>query len=88
MTEQEYEQIINFKKHEFQANGWNALDLNAGRLLASASDIDENIGAVNTAMHACMLEGDQFLSEDREGASMTVRYYCDNLSEQRRKYSE
>jgi hypothetical protein len=87
---EDFAKIINFKKQEFQANGWNALDIKAARLLESASGKDEDLPAAVEAMYDCMLEGDQFLNDPGEDKrvtpELTVRYYCDNLSESRRKY--
>ncbi|MCH4014213.1 MAG: hypothetical protein LKE64_07770 [Solobacterium sp.] len=87
---EDYKKIINFKKQEFQVNGWNALDIKAELLLKSVSGAEEDLPAVIEAMSECMLEGDQFLNdtgiENRVRPDLTVRYYCDNLSESRRKY--
>lgn len=76
----DYEQIIEFKKKEFNVNGWNALDICAQKLAEDKLDVDAAIAA----MKNCMLEGDQFLQDEEEDT--TVRYYCDNLSSSRQKY--
>jgi len=44
-----------------------------------------NTKACIEAMKGCMLEGDQFLTQDQHTKKFAVRYYCDNLSESRRK---
>lgn len=82
MSEKDYKELIDFKKHEFNVNGWNALDINAGRLV---KDGEGTLQEAITAMRECMLEGDSFLDE-KQDESFTVRYYCDNLSASRGKY--
>ena len=57
------------------------------------TEIEAGVANLKTcceAIRECMLEGDEFIEEParKTGASLTVRYYCDNLSEDRRKYSE
>lgn len=86
---EDFEKVINFKKQEFQANGWNALDIRAGGLVKSVCGADEDLPAAVEAMYECMLEGDQLINdpgeENRVTPEFTVRYYCDNLSPSRRK---
>ncbi|MEE1411371.1 MAG: hypothetical protein U0J83_05065 [Bulleidia sp.] len=92
MTKEEFETIILFKKNEFHTSGWNALDINAGTLVELDGDSKEDIVAAVDAMKACMLEGDCYLNdpgkENRYKPELTVRYYCDNLSDDRRKYMD
>ena len=85
---EEFERIIRFKKQEFSANGWNALEINAKDLMTSIGAGDEDLMAAVEAMQECMLEGDCFINRPAEKVSkdLTVRYYCDNLAESRRKY--
>ena len=89
---EEFERIIRFKKQEFSANGWNALEINAKDLMTSIGAGDEDLMAAVEAMQECMLEGDCFINDagsgHRQCPELTVRYYCDNLSPDRRKYSE
>lgn len=90
-SEQKYERIIEFKKHEFHVNGWNALDVSAGQLIGeNAADRPEEVSAACRAMASCMLEGDCYIhsSEGSQEPGTTVRYYCDNLSSSRRRYQE
>ena len=51
-----------------------------------------NLTACCKAMMEIMLEGDRFMElpkvKTKIGGALTVRYYCDNLSPERRKYSE
>ncbi|MDD6727350.1 MAG: hypothetical protein PUE16_08475 [Lactimicrobium massiliense] len=91
-SREEFEKIILFKKQEFSINGWNALEINAKDLMSSIGAGDEDLMAAVEAMQECMLEGDCFIndpgSDHRLSPELTVRYYCDNLSPDRRKYSE
>lgn len=90
-NEQKYESIIEFKKQEFHANGWNALEVSAEQLVGKeGSGRQEEVQAACRAMTSCMLEGDCYIHQPEAayGPGMTVRYYCDNLSESRRKYQD
>lgn len=80
----DYEEIISWKKQEHNINGWNAMDISCGELLNETET--DNIHACVDAMLACMLEGDQMADlADRYSKDFSVRYYCDNLSESRRR---
>lgn len=87
---QKYENIIEFKKHEFHVNGWNALEVNCCQLVGDNRDNAEEVEAACKAMASCMLEGDCYINHCNKqyDPDMTVRYYCDNLSSSRRKYEE
>lgn len=91
-TKEDFETIIRFKKNEFHTSGWNALDINAGTLVELDGDSEDDIVPAVDAMRDCMLEGDCFLNDpgaqDRYKPELTVRYYCDNLSPNRKKYQE
>ncbi len=90
VNEQKYESIIEFKKHEFHVNGWNALEVTCGQLIGDNRDNKEEVEAACKAMASCMLEGDCYINDCHEqyDPDMTVRYYCDNLSSSRRKYQK
>ena len=81
----DYEVIITWKKQEHNINGWNAMDISCEGLLNETET--DNIHACVDAMLACMLEGDQMSGPeaDRYSKEFSVRYYCDNLSESRRR---
>lgn len=87
---QKYVDVINWKKGEAHAMDWLYIEVNAGDLNAEVEAGVANLKTVCDAMRECMLEGDEFITEParKTGATLTVRYYCDNLSEDRRKYSE
>lgn len=88
---QHYEDVINWKKGEAHAMDWLYIEINAGDLLTEVEAGVDNLEATCTAILNCMLEGDGFITdpgENRIAPELTVRYYCDNLSEDRRKYFE
>lgn len=84
-----YVDVINWKKGEANGAGWLYIEVNAGDLNAEVEAEVENIKTVCEAIHECMLEGDDYLVYPKKAdASLTVRYYTDNLSEDRRKLSD
>lgn len=88
----DYEDIINWKKGEAHAMDWLYIEVNAGDLLTEVEAGVDNLSTTCQAILNCMLEGDGFIVEpseaDKVNTSLTVRYYCDNLSEDRKKYFE
>ena len=88
----DYEDIINWKKGEAHAMDWLYIEVNAGDLLTEVEAGVDNLSSTCEAILNCMLEGDSFIVEpteaDKVNSSLTVRYYCDNLSEDRKKYFE
>ena len=88
----DYEDIINWKKGEAHAMDWLYIEVNAGDLLTEVEAGVDNLAATCQAILNVMLEGDGFIvrptEEDMVYTSLTVRYYCDNLSADRRKYFE
>ncbi len=86
----DYEDIINWKKGEAHAMDWLYIEINAGDLLTEVEAGVDNLATTCQAILNCMLEGDGFIVEPSEpnkvNSSLTVRYYCDNLSQDRRKY--
>lgn len=91
-TQNDYMELINNKKWEAHNKQWLYIEVNAQELLAEAEPKVSNITVVCKAMLEMMLEGDRFLQEPKVkskiGKVLTVRYYTDNLSPERRKYSE
>ena len=86
---QEYKDVINWKKWEAHNMNWLYIKVNAGDLMTELEAGVNNIKTVTEAMLDSMLEGDTFIVESEKASTkLTVRYYCDNLSEERRKYSE
>jgi hypothetical protein len=86
---QEYKDVINWKKWEAHNMNWLYIEVNAGDLMQELEAGVNNIKTVTEAILDSMLEGDTFIVEsEKPSTKLTVRYYCDNLSEERRKYSE
>ena len=86
---QEYKDVINWKKWEAHNMNWLYIEINAGDLMTELEAGVNNIKTVCEAINDSMLEGDTFIVEsEKPSTKLTVRYYCDNLSEERRKYSE
>lgn len=89
-TVKDYEDIINWKKGEAHAMDWLYIEVNAGDLLTEVEAGVDNLSTTCQAILNCMLEGDGFIvdpaEEDKVNTSLTVRYYCDNLSQDRKKY--
>ena len=87
---QDYKDIINWKKGEAHAMDWLYIEINAGDLLTEVEAGVDNLATTCNAILNCMLEGDGFIVEPAEenkvSDTLTVRYYCDNLSETRKKY--
>lgn len=79
----DYGNIVAWKKREFNLNGWNAMDIKAEDLIREAGGEVEDLSEVIEGMKRNMLQGDQFVSGEQNSVKLTVRYYCDNLSESR-----
>lgn len=89
-TVKDYEDVINWKKGEAHAMDWLYIEINAGDLLTEVEAGVDNLATACNAILNCMLEGDGFIVDpsepDKVSDTLTVRYYCDNLSEDRKKY--
>ncbi len=88
---QEYKDVINWKKWEAHNMNWLYIEVNASDLMTELEAGVNNIETCANAILDCMLEGDHFIVEpkgDRIAPELTVRYYCDNLSEDRRKWAD
>ena len=89
---QHYIDVINWKKWEAHNMNWLYIEINANDLLTEVEAGVNNVKTVCAAMLNTMLEGDGFIVEPKTktkvSARLTVRYYCDNLSESRRKYQQ
>ena len=91
-TVKDYEDIINWKKGEAHGMDWLYIEIKAGDLLTEVEAGVDNLETVCQAILNCMLEGDHYITEPAEenkvSEALEVRYYCDNLSQDRRKYFE
>lgn len=91
-TQEQYSDLLKKKKQEAHDKMWLYIDVNAKDLLDENEPKAKNLTAVCKAMLDEMLEGDQFIVEprvkSRVAGKLTVRYYTDNLSPERKKWSE
>ncbi len=91
-TVEDYLNILQSKKEDAHNIQWLYIEVNAKDLLEEVEPKVSNLTAVCKAMLESMLEGDRFIVEPKIktkiAGTLTVRYYCDNLSPERRKYSE
>ena len=85
MTQHEYEELIRFRKKECNLNGFNAMEVSVREIREICGSPKKDAGVIAEALMQCMLEGDSFLNEDRNSDTFAVVYYCDNLSDSRRK---
>lgn len=85
MGQIDYKEAVFFRKREYNQNGWNELVIKAADLIALNDEKD--VHAVCEGMLKNMLEGDRVLSDpnDLYSKDLAVAYYCDNLSESRRR---
>lgn len=85
MKQIDYKEAVFFRKKEYNRNGWNELIIKAEDLMKLTDEKD--VKAVCDGMLQNMLEGDRFISDpdDLYTKELTVAYYCDNLSESRRR---
>ena len=85
MEKTDYREAILFRKREYNRNGWNELKIKAADLIALNDEKD--IAAVCDGMLKNMLEGDRIIngSDAQPSADLEIAYYCDNLSESRRR---
>lgn len=86
----EYIDVINWKKWEAHHANILYIEINANDLLTEKEAGVSNVKTVASAMIETMLEGDLFVEcpKNKLSSKLTVRYYCDNLSETRKKYEE
>lgn len=86
----DYVDIINWKKGEAHGMDWLYIEISADALLTEVEAGVDNLETVCKAMLDTMLEGDTFIyepkTEDKVDRALKVRYYCDNLSPERKKY--
>ena len=89
---QQYLDVLQDKKWEAHNKQWLYIEVNTKDLLEECEPGMKNQNVCCKAMLESMLEGDGFIVEPKNkskcAASLTIRYYVDNLSPERRKYSE
>lgn len=92
LTVEKYVEAINAKKWEAHNKDWLYIEVNAKELLEELEPGVKNVNTCSKAIISCLLEGDYFVVEPKSkskfGNALTVRYYTDNLSPERRTYAE
>lgn len=85
MASIDYKEAVSFRKKEYNLNGWNRLVIKASDLIGLTDKAD--VRAVCDGMLKNMLEGDSFAKDfpDPYTPDLEIIYYCDNLSESRRR---
>lgn len=85
MNANDYMEAVRFRKREYNRNGWNELVIKASDLIALTKE--KNVHAVCEGMLKNMLEGDRFIKGEKDPYTeeLEIAYYCDNLSESRRR---
>lgn len=88
----DYLDCLQTKKQEAHDKQWLYIEVNAKDLLEECEPGVKNQNVCCKAMLDAMLEGDGFIVEPKNktkfAASLTIRYYVDNLSPERRTYAE
>ena len=91
LTFEQYVSIINDKKQEAHNKQWLYIEVNAKELMEECEPGVKNTMTCARAILEALLEGDRILvapkSNSKLGAVLTVRYYVDNLSSERQKYT-
>lgn len=86
MSVQDYCDKINWKKGEAQFAGNLYMEISASDLVNEFENGVSNLTTAKKAVKECLLIGDEILASTR--TDLTVRYYVDNLSPERAKYSD
>lgn len=86
MSVQDYCDKINWKKGEAQFAGKLYMEISASDLVNEFENGVSNLTTAKKAVKECLLIGDEILTSTR--TDLTVRYYVDNLSPERAKYSD
>ena len=91
LTQAQYAAIINSKKQDAHELQWLFIEINAKDLMEECEPGVRNQTVCCKAILDALLEGDRILvapkTKNRCGGALTVRYYTDNLSSERAKYT-
>ena len=90
-TQEQYADIIRERKFETQNRGELYIEMNCKTLMEELEPKAKNLTVCSKALLDALLEGDRILeapkTKNKCGGALTVRYYCDNLSPERAKYT-
>lgn len=88
----DYAERLQSKKVEAHDKQWLYIEVNAKDLQEEMEPGVKNLNVCCKAMLDAMLEGDGFIVEPKSkskcASTLTIRYYVDNLSTERRKFTE
>lgn len=88
----DYAERLQNKKVEAHNKQWLYIEVNAKDLLEEMEPGVKNLNVCCKAMLDAMLEGDGFIVEPKSkskcAGTLTIRYYVDNLSPERRKWAD
>lgn len=88
----DYAERLQNKKVEAHNKQWLYIEVNAKDLLEEMEPNVKNLNVCCKAMLDAMLEGDGFIVEPKSkskcAGTLTIRYYVDNLSPERKKWAE
>ena len=91
LTLEQYVSIINEKTLEAHNKQWLYIEVNAKDLMEECEPGVRNQMTCAKALLETLLEGDRILiapkNKSKLGSALTVRYYVDNLSPERAKYT-
>jgi hypothetical protein len=91
-TVEQYDSRIRDMKQEAHDKMWLYIELNAKEFMNDCEPEVKNLNSCCKAMLNNMLEGDGFIVEPKIrtkiAGALTIRYYVDNLSADRRTYKE
>ena len=91
-TQEQYAQQIQALKQEAHDKMWLYIELNAKDFMNECEPGVKNLNSCCKAMVNAMLEGDKYIVEHKirtkVAGALTIRYYVDNLSPERRTYKE
>ena len=89
---QQYLDILSQRKAQAHDKAWLYIDIMAKDLLEECEPGVKNLNTCAKAMLESMLEGDTFIVEPKNRSkcakALTIRYYVDNLSAERRTYAQ
>ena len=91
-TIEDYRERLVAKKQDAHNKEWLYIEINAKELIEEYEPGVKNVNAACKAMLEVMLEGDYFVVEPKSKSkcayALTIRYYVDNLSPERKTYAE
>jgi len=91
-TQEQYAQQIQALKQEAHDKMWLYIELNAKDFMNECEPGVKNLNSCCKEMVNAMLEGDTYIVEPKirtkVAGALTIRYYVDNLSPERRTYKE